>query len=174
MITRHELFKELPVVLTDKERHEHLQNLLKAMDRVNELEEEKKAVSKQIAGSISEQNDIMIECRKVLRRGTLPREVKCEQVFNYNEGIVYIVRLDTAEVISSRPMTPNERQQGLEFEPTKTLAELNQERLEAEWEEWIRAEAEEAGEDPDKAWEAELEAKSDKVVPLRGKEAAGG
>jgi len=65
-------------------------------------------------------------------------------------------------------MTADQRQQGLSFTPRKPLAQLNQERLEAEWEAHIKAEAEAEGDDPEQAWQEELAAQG-RIIPLRGR-----
>lgn len=54
--------------------------------------------------------------REVRARATY-REVQCERRFNYDDGVVSEVRLDTGEEISSRPMTEAEKQLFMSFSP---------------------------------------------------------
>lgn len=45
------------------------------------------------------------------------RLVDCEESKDFKRNMVEVVRIDTGEVVDSRPMTPDERQEELDVDP---------------------------------------------------------
>lgn len=52
----------------------------------------------------------MTAMARVLRQGFEMRPIECREIYDYNVGIVQMVRLDTGEVVWDRQMNDDERQ----------------------------------------------------------------
>ena len=106
---------ELPVKLTDEEvrlKGEKIARRLK--DREN-LEEERKAAAKAAKEEIGELDAEIIELRDEVRERREMRDVQVSDEKDWGRKIVRTLRLDTGEVVASRPMTPAELQQHLKL-----------------------------------------------------------
>ena len=93
----------LPIELERKGRE--LADLMAEKDR---LEDAKKSAADHFKSKISETE---AKCRGVylvIRQGYEMREVQCRRVQDYDRRVVEIVREDTGEIVSSRPMNPTE------------------------------------------------------------------
>lgn len=75
-----------------------------------ERQDSVKAGLKQAVSDISRKRTMLAEI--VSRREEL-RDIECEDTFDYAAGNVTRVRLDTGEVLLTRPMTPEERQRSM-------------------------------------------------------------
>lgn len=71
------------------------------------------AVSKKFKGEIARLESTRDELASEVRDKATYGSVDCERRFDYREGIVTEVRLDTGETLGTRPLTAHERQMSL-------------------------------------------------------------
>jgi len=106
-------FKEtrtLKVLLTDQEVLDFADQLARAVDETNRLEEEKKSLSDSFKAKITESEAKIQKLTNYVRNRYDYRPVDCEQTMDNNEGTASTVRLDTGETIEERQLTYEERQ----------------------------------------------------------------
>jgi hypothetical protein len=108
--------QSLKCILTDEEKQEIGSQLAEAVARVNEAEQELKAVSTQIKSQIAVDEALISGCSEKIRSGYEFRKVECEEVKDYENDRVTIIRLDSYSTVSSREMKPEERQKELKIE----------------------------------------------------------
>lgn len=95
----------LPCVFTKSEVKRAAQTVLELEARLQELKAQRallKAEIKSIEGRIAREG-------RAARQLFDDREVLCERRYVWAKGMVYVVRLDTAELIETRAMTPGEQ-----------------------------------------------------------------
>lgn len=107
--------KLLPVPLTDRERLELGQNIARVYNSIGEEKDQAKADAEAHKASITEMEKGLGLDARTLRIGSVERMVKCQVIKDYRHGSVRIVRLDTGNTVDARPMTSEERQQGMKF-----------------------------------------------------------
>jgi hypothetical protein len=101
----------LPVKLTAEEKEAKAQELASTVDRIKFLEADRREHTAEINSSIKERRHIVEKLVRQVKSGTEEREVDVEEVVDWSAAVVRTVRKDTAEVVSSRTLTPKERQQ---------------------------------------------------------------
>jgi hypothetical protein len=106
--------RALKVDLTEEEFRERSIHLARTLDKVEDLETEKKSVADRYKSRISELLSGLSSYRAAIRDGWEMRDVECDEMMDYENGIVKIVRTDTLEVVDERPITDAERQLYLE------------------------------------------------------------
>lgn len=105
--------ENLPCKLTDEERLSRADDLANAVQVVDQVKQEKKSLMRQVDSRLNAAESKREELADVVASGREYREVIVHQVFDYNEGKVTEMRVDTGEVIASRDLTDEERQASL-------------------------------------------------------------
>lgn len=105
--------RSLTVKLTTEEQLQRGNELAAKIEEMQNIEmsaEEArgnfKAELKRVEGEIS-------RLKRTVLDGKEQRTVRCEWQLNFDHGIAELIRLDTFEVVQSRPLTDEERQGGL-------------------------------------------------------------
>ena len=80
---------------------------------LQELEDQKKAVVKDMAGKIEAVQARIRSGSNTFRQRWEMREVECVEVKDFNSGELYAKRMDTGEVIKRRKLTNAELERGL-------------------------------------------------------------
>ena len=109
--TRVERTLKVPLLPDEMETHAARSALLEAEQESAELA--KKASASQFKDKI---DGIILERRRLAaeyRQGFRYAQVQCVVKYDYEIGEVGTVRLDTAEIVDTRLMTPDEKQQKL-------------------------------------------------------------
>jgi hypothetical protein len=115
MPTTESWFEELPCHLSAHEKLLKSESLAERLKDVHVAEAEKKDAMEEFKlrlGGLEKQIDkLALE----VRTGREYREVECFESASYSDNKVDIVRKDTGEVVRSRAMHPNERQEKMPF-----------------------------------------------------------
>jgi hypothetical protein len=104
---------DLPVHLTERELLERGDALVKQFDDLDKIEaalSEAKAEAKAAREPVEEsirQLKIQIRTKKE------PRPVECKLEPDFANGVMETIRLDTGEIVTARPLAPEERQESL-------------------------------------------------------------
>lgn len=112
------IYKDLSCNLTDDERLAKGQEAARALERYDELEQEKKDQTRAIADEMKGLRAATKKLARQLRDGKEVRPVECAEDLEFRTGTVRIIRKDTGEVVETRPMTAKERTPSL-FEVRK-------------------------------------------------------
>ncbi len=121
--------------LTDAETADAARELAKANARRAAIEQQKKEVDSQLKGEIEAQNTVIQRLATLINTGHEFRNVECTVILDKPEaGKKTIVRNDTGEEVSIKPMTDADRQMGLDLEQAAADAEekARQEEIERE------------------------------------------
>ena len=95
-----------PVKLTDPELIETSKNLGEAVQKLAEIEEEKKQVTKEYANKVLAQEFVVNELAVISATGMQDRPVSCQwEFYNPSESEKSLRRLDNMEIIDVRNMT---------------------------------------------------------------------
>jgi hypothetical protein len=105
--------KRLPVQLTEEDLRDRGDALAASVQQTAALTEEKKAQDAEINGKIKLSKEITRKLAGILASKTEEREVECDVTKDYKGNTVTTSRSDTGEVVDTRPMTPDERQEEL-------------------------------------------------------------
>jgi hypothetical protein len=106
--------REFWVDLSESEINTKAQELSQLMVEFEEVEEEKRAATKEYSDELKGLRAKMRTTSKVIREKKELRPVACEVRFHYPMvGMKQTVRLDTNEVIEQEKMSPAERQENL-------------------------------------------------------------
>jgi hypothetical protein len=108
--------KDLPVKLTEHEKLLKGAELVAAMHEIDQLEEQKKREGKVLADAIKAKDEHARELARTLRTGTEDRKVECTESKRFQDRMVDTIRMDTFQIISSRPMNPSELQEELDLQ----------------------------------------------------------
>jgi len=102
---------------TEKEILDFGGELARKHSEINELEDQKKRIVSDLkAKSEAADAEASILARKIQNKNEY-RDVECQEVYNYVDKSVTIVRLDTGEIVKTRPMREDEKQELLFPEP---------------------------------------------------------
>jgi hypothetical protein len=77
---------------------------------------EKKLANDRFKERIEECDEAVLKLSREVRTRLEERPIECTESPRYGEMMVDLIRMDTGEVVSSRPMHPSERQQALSLE----------------------------------------------------------
>ena len=102
--------------LTEEELRTAGQELARNLDEIEALNDGLKEVKADYKAQIENKEASAKIQRNKVRNKYDYRGVTCTKTMNYKAGSVIITRDDTDSVIVSRKMTPEERQQKMEFE----------------------------------------------------------
>lgn len=107
------LKEKLKVILTDKEIREAGSSLAMLYAQISTLEDDKKTSASDFKARIDAASAQATVQSNLIRNGYDYKDIDCEEIWDYDEKVVSVVRLDTGEQIRSRIMTAKELQQGL-------------------------------------------------------------
>lgn len=107
----HRFTQPLRVRLTSAEIAAKCDQLDRALSNLEQLQQRFEAVKETFKGDIKNAEGVVDGIEKVLRRKSEEREGDCEERLYQREACV--VRLDTGEVVSRRPLKPEEREGSL-------------------------------------------------------------
>jgi hypothetical protein len=111
-----EVFTEsLQCLLSQEERLLRGEELAGLLLTTHKLELEKKTFCDEIKQRLNSAEERAQDVGRQLREGKEWRDVECKEVPDYEAGEVLTVRSDTNEVIRSRRMRPEERQQTMHY-----------------------------------------------------------
>lgn len=117
---REEFFESnLRVTLTREEIEDRADRAANIIEERDGLEEEMKAYQKAKKADIEKLDAEHRQLSNEVRTKATYRDVECKRTFDYNEGKVFEVRLDTGEILKKRLMTERELQMGLFEDPEK-------------------------------------------------------
>ena len=117
---REKEFREtLRCELTKEELDELAGRLAEEQLELQELEDQKKAVVKDMAGKIEAVQARIRSGSNTFRQRWEMREVECVEVKDFNSGELYAKRMDTGEVIKRRKLTSAELERELPIEIPK-------------------------------------------------------
>jgi len=105
--------EHLKCILTEEEIKESGAQLAKSYSDITDLEEEKKSVVSDFKAQIDKATAEASLLARKIQNGYEFRNVGCEEIWDYDEKLVYVVRVDTGETIRSRVMTSEELQKKL-------------------------------------------------------------
>lgn len=112
---RRQEFRELPCKLNDAERVELVNQLSEHYESLAEVEIEMKIASNDFKSKLKGLESEIREKSRLVRTGIEYRKVGCDVVLDYEMGSVNVVRSDTDEVVESKAMTDEQRQQRLDL-----------------------------------------------------------
>jgi hypothetical protein len=101
--------KALPCTLTEQEVLAYGRDMAHAYAERERIDGEFDAVKSDYKGKLAEQDAIIGKLSGRVHSGIETREVKCEQIQNWTEATITVLRCDTREVIESRPMREDEK-----------------------------------------------------------------
>jgi hypothetical protein len=111
-----EVFQEkLPVRLTDSEVLNVSRNSAEMYRDLWQAEEAKKAAMLQFKDQIESLKTQIADAQSIVRSGIEWRGIYCQQVMHRDLGEVTITRLDTMQIVETRPMTAKERQTAMDL-----------------------------------------------------------
>jgi len=104
-------FNELLMVkLEDHELQERGKELARCHRRLDQLAEELADQKQRIKADVEAVNSRVSELVRVIESRSELRAVDCTRTVDYALGVVRVVRLDTGEIYSERPLNEDERQ----------------------------------------------------------------
>ncbi|NMW21414.1 MAG: hypothetical protein HKK67_07240 [Chlorobiaceae bacterium] len=104
---------EVKCHLTEEENIDKGRELADHVQIIESLQEEKRALAAAAKTKIDSHNLEAITLSLALRNGYEYRTLECRMVKNYTQRTVDIVRLDTGELVQTRPMEMGEAQESL-------------------------------------------------------------
>jgi hypothetical protein len=111
-----EVFTELlQCLLTQEEKLIRGEELAQLRLTTHKLELEKKSFNDDIKQKLGEAEERADDIGRQLREGKEWRDIECREVPDYAAGEVMTVRTDSGDVIRSRRMRPEERQQPMTY-----------------------------------------------------------
>lgn len=116
--------RTLPVRLTDGELLAKSKELAAKITELDEVEDRKKSAVAQCKVKSDELDLDIHKIARILRTGREDREVEVSEIRNDPARTIEVVRLDTGEIVESRPMTIHELQKPLFPEKEEDEREL--------------------------------------------------
>lgn len=105
----------LDCVLTEDEQRERGQQLAESVKAVSDLERDQKDVKASMKEAMEDAEAERERLALIVRDGKEPRTVPVRLDYDDQRGMVHKTRLDTGELIGTRPMTDEEKQRALPF-----------------------------------------------------------
>lgn len=96
--------------LTDDDRLQYAQRISELDEQDDALENERKMQASSFKARIDENHSERKKLSRAIRSGEETRSAICTINYNHKKGIVEFVEVATGQVVSSRPMTNEERQ----------------------------------------------------------------
>ena len=108
--------KELRCALTDEELLARGQALARALEQMQKREADGKAFAANVKSDIEQYKKEGLRLTSHIAEKSEWRPVECNEIHDFAEGTVTMVRLDTGELISERRMWDEERQDELHLD----------------------------------------------------------
>lgn len=105
---RHE--EQLLCALGEDELRQRGADAARLVSQIDQLDEQRRLAASDYRDRIKELRGKLRELSQAVRERQEERAVPCETEPNYAAGLMVTVRLDTGEIIRSRPLTSSERQ----------------------------------------------------------------
>jgi len=105
----------LPCKLNTEQIAEAAENLASALQEVETIEIEKKAVMKDYNSQIDNCKKRIHRLMTHVKNGVEYRPVECDLQFHIKKVLAILVRKDTGDVVEERPMSDEEKQMQIEF-----------------------------------------------------------
>ena len=105
--------RSLPCELTEQEYKDRARELTDTMHDRDKIELERTEHAKTLKWKMDRKTTEIQILARTVRTKEEDRQVQCEHQTDYEDAVVNVVRLDTGEIVGSRPMTHEERQQQL-------------------------------------------------------------
>lgn len=105
--------EKLPCDLTRDEKLKKAEEMAEQLKARAELELTAKASADEFKQKLKQLDRTIGDRAEEVRTGLEYRQVECTERGRYRDNIVDVIRIDTGEVVRSRPMTVNERQDSL-------------------------------------------------------------
>ena len=106
----------LPVPITDAEYKEIGLKIGGANQEIIQAENELKSVKSQFKSRIDMAKTNRDEYASIINAGHQQRQVECDEIKNFIENTITLIRKDTGEVVRTRTMTAAEKQRSMDFE----------------------------------------------------------
>jgi len=103
-------YEQLPVELTHEELEAKRKELASLFRRDRDAEQEKKDATKRLGEELKSIRQDLDNLEEQCTSGRELREVEVVEQADPNQGIMRVIRIDTGEVVSTRPLTADERQ----------------------------------------------------------------
>ena len=116
-IKRVETIRHLSCELTIDEIVDMASESAELEQRMRILDEEMKEKAQEFKGKIKTAEGQVMRLSACIRSRSEERPVKCEQRFDYDEGVVRTIRLDTAEELDCRQLSEEEKQIEMDLDP---------------------------------------------------------
>lgn len=107
--------RDLPCQMSEQERLLKSMALAQKLDELDRVQLEKKAANDAFKERLNACHDAVSSLSREVRTGMEERPIECTENARYDDMMVDLIRMDTGEVVSSRPMHPSERQQALQL-----------------------------------------------------------
>ena len=107
------VMQDLPCVLSRDEKAVKSDELVKRLDEKEVLEERKKSAADDFKRLITAKDCEVRKLAREISTGIEYREVECDEILSFGRNQVDLIRKDTGEIVSSRTMRPEERQEAL-------------------------------------------------------------
>ncbi len=103
----------LKCILTEPEIKESGAQLARTYSEITDLEDQKKSLVSDFKAKIDGATASASILARKIQNGYEFRNIECEEWWDYECKVLEVMRLDTGEVIKSRPMTTDELQKKL-------------------------------------------------------------
>jgi len=100
----------LKYVFTERDMLDLAQDMARAISEQHEAEDELKTISTQIKGKVALAVGAANSAASKIRAGYEFRNIECEISKDFTEGMVTTRRIDTGEIVDTRPIAAEERQ----------------------------------------------------------------
>lgn len=104
-----EEFRELACKLTDEEREQRIGLQQQLIDEIDEVTEEKKAISSRHSSRLKELNAKLRVIKRAVQQRLEVRQVRCIEREVFANNTILVVRTDTGETVDTRAMNLLER-----------------------------------------------------------------
>ena len=114
-MTDSQIVKSLPCVLGRDEKAVKSELLVRCLEEKEGLEERKKSAAEDFKRLITAKDCDVRRLTHEISTGIEHRDVACHEVHSYARNQVDLIRDDTGEIVSSRTMRQDERQEAIAF-----------------------------------------------------------
>lgn len=114
--------EELRCELSDAEVQQRGQDAARLLMQIDQLDEEKRAAAADYKEQIKAKETELRKLGREIRERAEHRDVPCVTRPNAAAGVMETIRLDTGELVRSRPLTHEERQARFPFDARRAAA----------------------------------------------------
>lgn len=108
--------RTLPHTLTHEERFQAALDLAETINAISNKKSEQDFERQQMKATMTDLEGQREGLASVVASGIRYKETTCETHLDFENGVYYEVRLDTGELLVSRPLSDDERQRELPME----------------------------------------------------------